>query len=206
MPPSFVWEYFEKSGSNKARCQFKDCKTEISYVKGMAGLTYHLKTHKITKTSKSASDQSPQKKRQRTLNECNFNIKLSTIEEDVAKMVAESNFSFNQVATSSFIRDALSQKYPGSTIPKKADQVSQMVMKFYHEAIKDVKGKIREMKENGQKFSASLDEWTSVANCRYLNINLHFAESETVTSFINLGLLKIHGSCAAEKLVEMVKE
>ena len=63
----------------------------------MAGLAYHLKTHKITKNSQSASDKSPQKKRQRTVNECNFNIKLSTIEKDVSKMVAESNFSFNQV-------------------------------------------------------------------------------------------------------------
>jgi hypothetical protein len=63
---------------------------------------------------------------------------------------------------------------------------------------------IETMKEDGEKFSASLDEWTSRSNRRFLNINLHFSVTTTKTEHINLGMIEMDGRCPAEKLVEMV--
>ena len=143
------------------------------------------------------------KKRQRTIQEFGYKQK---IEEDVAEMIAISNLSFNQIAKSSFIRQALITKYPGQTVPKQAKGVAEMLMKFYEYAEKDVKTQIAVHLTNEKKFSATLDEWTSVANYRYLNINLHYTKTgERKTEHLNLGLLEIKGICNAEALVQMVR-
>lgn len=47
----------------------------------------------------------------------------------------------------------------------------------------------------------TLDEWTSGARRRYINVNLH-----TENKFWNLGLVKIRGSCTAEACHDMFKE
>lgn len=72
------------------------------------------------------------------------------------------------------------------------------MMKFHEFAEDETKMQIKEMKENSEKFSATLDDWTSAANCRFLSINLHFIDLEDDLSFINLGLLKIVERCNGE--------
>ena len=49
-------------------------------------------------------------------------------------------------------------------------------------------------KSNCEKFSLTLDEWTSMQNRRYLNINIH-----GIGYFWNLGLVRIRGSFTAER-------
>lgn len=51
------------------------------------------------------------------------------------------------------------------------------------------------------KFSITLDKWSSFATQRYLSINLH----KTDSNVINLGLVRILGSCNANKMLEIVE-
>lgn len=205
--PSFVWNYFTKLESDKARCNQKCCKTVISHSKGTHGLIYHLKTaHNImdnpAPAKRIATDTPETAKRQKTMFDyCN----KPTLEEEVAKLIAKSNLSFNQVARTEFIRQSLATKYPGRIIPQDGQGMSSLMMKFFEIAEEETKDKIKKLKDDGKKFSVTLDEWTSTSNCRYLNINIHYTVSaEGKTSFFNLGLLKIKGKCTAEILVIMV--
>ena len=52
---------------------------------------------------------------------------------------------------------------------------------------------------NGTRFSISFDEWTSLQNRRYMNINIH----ENL-EFFNIGLCRVFGSLPADKCVYML--
>lgn len=120
-------------------------------------------------------------------------------------MVCVSNLSFKQVAGTKYIRKSLVKDFPGRIIPMDNGGISAAMMKFFQHAEFKTKDLIQKLKVEGKKFSATLDEWTSAANCRYLNINLHYTVNEDgKTSFINLGLVKISGSCPAPVMAEMV--
>lgn len=208
--PSFVWNHFTKLDSTKSRCNETGCNKVISFGKGTNGLIYHLKTvHKIidvteASNKRKAEDSSAPQKRQ-----CNIidYCKKPSAEEEVARMIAESNLSFNQVAKTKFIRLSLAAKFPGRIIPQDNQGISAMMMKFYEFAESETKYQIQKMKNEGKKFSVTLDEWTSAANCRYINMNIHYTFlNNGKTSFINLGLLKIKGSCPAETMVQMVSK
>lgn len=59
---------------------------------------------------------------------------------------------------------------------------------------------ITSLKENGQTFCASFDEWTSGRNRRFLNIIIHGLRS----TFWNFGLKRINGSLSAERCLELL--
>lgn len=120
-------------------------------------------------------------------------------------MLAESNMSFNQIAQTKFIRESLAAKYPDRIIPKDHRCVSNMMLTFYELVEAETNERIRKLKREGIKFSATIDEWTSSANCRYMNINLHYKVSEDgKTAHINLGLMKIKEKCPANVMVRLV--
>ena len=52
---------------------------------------------------------------------------------------------------------------------------------------------LRTSKSKNEKFTLTFDEWTSLQNRRYININIHGKES-----FWNLGLVRIRGRFSAE--------
>ena len=54
-------------------------------------------------------------------------------------------------------------------------------------------------KINGEKFSITLDEWTSMRNRRHLNINIH-----GIGYFWNLWLVRIRGCFSAERCSETI--
>ncbi len=60
---------------------------------------------------------------------------------------------------------------------------------------------IAEKVKKGERFSISLDEYTSLRNRRYVNINLH-----ALILFWNLGMVRIIGSLPAHKTVELVEK
>lgn len=206
--PSVVWNYFDKLDLSKARCKIEGCSAVLTYLKGMSGLNYHLKSqHGIEKQNESLKRPTVQdevQKRQRKMPE--FIVK-PTFGEEIARLVAVDNLSFNQIVKSSFIRQSLILKYPGQIVPKDNKGVSAALMKFYDYKETDLKGIIKDMLNQEKKFSATLDEWTSVGNSRFLNINIHYTvDNEGKTSHHDLGLIKIKGSCKAESLVVMVSD
>jgi BED zinc finger len=206
---SFVWNHFTKIDSKKAKCKLKNCGAVIKILKGTSGMINHLSTlHNIQKETNVLKRPStepiaplvPEKRQKGILTY----FKQKTIEEEVAKMVAVSNLTFNQVATCNFIRRSLAKEFPNDTVPKQTSQVVDLLEKYYQFAEEEVKKKIEELKDKQQKFSVSLDEWSSSTNIRYLNMNLHYI-MEGEASFFNLGLIKIDGSATADAILEIVR-
>jgi hypothetical protein len=158
--PSLVWNNFIKLNSTKARCTVSGCNAVIIYSSGTSGLNYRLKhQHNIDCQSEALKRPAPETsneslKRQRKILEY---CKSPSIDEDVSRMVAQDNFSFNQIAQSDFIRQSLAAKYPGQIIPKDNKGISASMTRFYETKEAELKLKLAEMKENGKKFSATLD-------------------------------------------------
>lgn len=62
---------------------------------------------------------------------------------------------------------------------------------------------IANLRKEKNKFSLTLDEWTSHANRRYINVNLHYNENGQ-TKHIDFGLIRILNKCDAVKLEKLV--
>ena len=73
------------------------------------------------------------------------------------------------------------------------------VYKYFEIAKEEVITHINEIRD--QKFSLTLDEWTSIRNRRYLNINIH-----THSTLYNLGLIRVKGNCPAEEIKRLTEE
>lgn len=79
-------------------------------------------------------------------------------------------------------------------IPKSGNGIRNAIMNYYNSRRDEVVEIIKEHITNGKKISITLDEWTSTANRRYMNINIHSVKGR----FWNLGLVRILGSATSE--------
>ena len=125
-------------------------------------------------------------------------VKQQAVEEIVSKLASVDGFSINAITKSEFIRKLLPEK--GMVLPKNPSHVMNMIKKQYDLAKQSVILEITTKISSGSRFSVSSDEFTSVRNQRYLNINLHLS-----TKFWNLGMTTITGSLPAEKIVDLVE-
>lgn len=210
---SFVWNHFIKEGSKDARCTV--CRKVLLAGSGTSNLSKHLRifhaivdenvdgpsTSRIATEPENLEDQ-PKIKRQRTINHC---FEFTNFEETIARLIAQDGFTFKQITESSYIRQCLARDFPSNTIPKNQSGMAEIVEKFYRRSKDQTIKKLENMKQKGKRFSATLDEWTSLQNTRYININIHYAVSMTKTEYINLGMVKIDGSCPAEKMRDLVR-
>ena len=112
-------------------------------------------------------------------------------------MTACDGLPFSIFITSQDLRKSLTAL--GHTLPKSATSIREQVMKYGLHVTERIKHDIILKKSNGEKFSITFDEWTSMRNRRYLNLNVH-----GVGYFWNLGLVRIQGSFSAEKCIEKI--
>ena len=89
----------------------------------------------------------------------------------------------------------------GFKLPKNETDVMKLILTDYGNKKDELKNKLQNAKSAGEKFSLTMDEWTSTKMRRYFNINLHDAGGK----FNNLGLARINGSCNSEKLQQVVR-
>ncbi|XP_063841155.1 uncharacterized protein LOC135089507 [Scylla paramamosain] len=204
---SYAWKYFEKlKCEESSRC--KKCHAVIK-CRGWStsGMIRHLKSkHSIEKTEnlKRPSDRSHDKdtsevKRNSVQQKMtDFLKKEETKEEIVGKLAAVDGFSINAIAKSEFIKTSMLTR--GYKLPQSPTLVMDLVHKQYNVAKERVIFDINKRKNVGVRFGLSLDEYTSLKNKRYMNINLH-----TSDTFWNLGMARITGSLPAETAVEVVE-
>lgn len=121
-------------------------------------------------------------------------IEKVTMEEEVAVLMAVDGFSAHAIANSSFIRKHLAAK--GDILPKHPRRVMDLMHSFFEKARNEIKNIFKGLKHRDEKFSTTLDEWTSQANRRYLNVNVHTSDGRT----FNLGLERIVKSCPADEM------
>lgn len=198
---SKAWKYFTRDkNTESATCN--KCQATIM-CKGFStsGLLRHLKnSHKeveIELNKKRPNEDADFEVRNVQRKITSF-IKKESIEEIVSKLAAVDGFSINAIAKSEYIRKTLSDK--GMILPKNPSHVMNMVKSQYHIAKQGVVKEMAMQIQGGSRFSISMDEYTSINNRRYFNLNVH-----SLTKLWNLGMIRIFGSLAAEKIVDMVE-
>ena len=191
---SGVWKHYEKDRSESV-C--KICGNKTQFTGSTTGMWYHLgQKHGIKK---------PQDKKKTRKHAAKIPPKISTffqkesIGEVLSKLAALDGFSFNALTKSTFIRSAMTEK--GYDFPKNHKQAIQLVKNYSASVKAELKNQLNSLLLTGERFSITLDEYTSLKNRRFLNINIHQKNKHW-----NLGLTRVSGSFPAEKAAEIVSE
>lgn len=183
---SGVWCYFlrEKKG------QLGKCKQCHAVIKTQGGSTSGLRTHMKTRHNQNIGVSDIVSVSATSGNLANSSHKITKyFKEDVdslpaclARMVAKDGLPFIVFTTSNDLRQGLTAR--GFTkIPTSANTIKKLVLDYSHQVrvnmIRDFESRIR----LGERFSLTFDEWTSIRNRRYININVHIYKK-----FWNIGL------------------
>lgn len=117
----------------------------------------------------------PPAKRQRTINEC---FQQQSYEEAIALEIV-GGLNFEQVVNSKAVRFYFRTTFPTRNFPSSSTTVSEIMRDFYEktakvETIAFIQTHLKKLKF----FSTTLDEWTSAAGRRYLNVNLHYFDDQ----------------------------
>ena len=101
--------------------------------------------------------------------------------------------SLNQIVSSQTNRELFAKN--GWKIPQSPQTLKTMIIKWIEKVKELIKEDLTAAKVNGNFFSISIDEWTSVANIRYMNVFLTLPDKS-----YNLGVIELKGSMTAENL------
>ena len=124
--------------------------------------------------------------------------KKQSLDEVIARLAAEDGFSYLEISQSRFIRSSLKEK--GFTPIQDHSTVSRMVLRYANHVNGVITSHLQFLLANGKRMSVSLDEYTSVQNKRYMNVNIH-----SINEFWNLGMKRIYGKMPAEKVLELLE-
>ena len=199
MGRSPVWKHFTAiAEKNSAKCDIcgHEIKTSTSTRK------YHLiKIHKVHIPASEDQKEEPPAKKVKQSKITAF-VKKQSVEEVMAKLAAKDGFTFHAIANSSFIRKSLTLQ--GLQTPRDPKTVAKMVLMFTNDKKHDMVKEIEAMIQCGKRFSASLNEYTSIKNRRLASVNLHPKDK-----YYSLGLVSIDGSlneaCATKLLRNLVQ-
>ncbi len=120
------------------------------------------------------------------------------IELVVSRMVSLDRVSFNRMIKSKDHQLGLLKR--GYKPPKSYRALKTMIVGFSSSVIKEMTEKFKKDLETGHRFSVTSDEYTSLGNQRYMNVNIHY-NMET----FNLGMEPISASMNAEKGLKLLK-
>lgn len=121
-----------------------------------------------------------------------------TVAEKVAKLIAVDLIPPYTIVNSEFIRNSF--QILNTDLPKYPDKVMDLMHQYYEVARKETGEILRTMKQKGNRFSITMDEWTSCHNRRYLNVNVHANDGK----MFNLGLIRIIMKGDADTLKELM--
>ena len=202
---SQVWQHYLKIDSTKAKCL--KCAAIIKTTSGStSGLKTHLRTrHDIDIKKKSTAEPSPSTSPLLPVKKCKiyqfFGPQTeNSLEAVIARLTAKDGLNFSVFTTSEDLRISLQAR--GFKVPTSASTIKNMMMK-YGQIVEDrLKKHICEKKENNQKFSCTIDEWSSARQHRFVNINLHNFDGSTY----NLGLVRYFNKFDGARCEELVKK
>ena len=128
-----------------------------------------------------------------------FKSKKQSLGELVSQLTAIDGLTFNQIVTSERLCRAF--KADGYDLPRSHEKVRDLLMKQREDIIKTIRGEFNAIKLRDGRFLITFDVSTSIRNCRYININVHFQGG-----FRSLGMIRIQGSLNAAKAIKLVEE
>lgn len=203
-----VWYYFLKAIDGRtARC--KQCN---NLLKTLGGSTKGLHTHLISKHNKkmnlpeSSNINSNEREMpslpptKRKISNYFLPSEKSSCDKVLARMTALDGLSFNFFVNSHDLRQLLISK-GYNDLPTSVTTIRNRVVNYSLQIRERLIKEICQYKAIGKRFSLTFDEWTSTANKRYMNINVHCKEK-----FWSLGLIRIHGSMSAEKCKDILQQ
>ncbi|CAG4948466.1 unnamed protein product [Parnassius apollo] len=221
--PTSVWYHFLKADTgDSAKC--KTCEKVIKCAGGTTtGLRSHLRLHNISLDSERLASEvaretagTSKRKNDNSLLEspvsaknCRmtdyFSQSNRSLDVMVSRMTALDGMPYRAFTESEDLKHLF--KKAGYKLPTSANTIKDVTIKFYDKTKKNLIKEIQELKDEGHKFSVSIDEWTSSRNRRYMNVNLHcafFKGNHHTTR--NLGLCRTYGSVTAIKCEEYLRE
>lgn len=108
----------------------------------------------------------------------------------MARLVCLESVPFSWFEKSKDLKSYLASK--GYTLTESGTQIREVIITFSNKERKVIAGIIRDLLNKGWLYSLIMDEWTSVANRRYANVNVHI-----YGQVFNLGLWRCYGSMNA---------
>ena len=124
----------------------------------------------------------------------------NSLEAAVSRMTARDGFPFSVFCTSGDLRAGLFAR-GFVNLPKSPNTVRALVMRYADKVRQVVISELNSARNSGTKFSLTFDEWTSGANKRYMNVNVHGGDDK----FWSLGLIRVSGTMPAVKCIQLVK-
>lgn len=203
---STIWLYFEKQNNDFAKCI--RCNKQIK-CKGSStsSLRSHLKAiHGINDQQHTDEDDAQPSTSKKFKFETSTSapivkfLQKESLGELLAKCAAYDGFSINAIIRSTAIREFITKR--GYEMPRTRHTVKKLILEFYKEKVNELKIHLKTLKEKGEKFSITVDEWTDIKMKRYINVTLHLFNK----SSYKLGLIKILNTCDASKTKELVAE
>ena len=115
-----------------------------------------------------------------------------------ARMAAKDRTSFRTMAESEDIRNYIdllgfTPLTSHTAISKEVDEFAQEVKRKIIEEIKSKLG-------NGERFSVTTDEWTSLKICRYCCVNVHMTDGDHMA----IGMVRVTGTLDSEACAELL--
>lgn len=205
---SLVWNYFVKD-KNGLQAKCNNCGTVISTKGGNTkGLHTHVQTkHKVNLLKRNnyagnSTVETEKLDKKKELMTAYFGIdnEVPTLENILARMTAKDLIPFATFTTSEDLRLGLIAR--GFVVPKSANTIRELVLKYADKVLLSMTNTFMTKKKAGERFSCTLDEWTSGKCRRFLNINIVTFDHQ----IYNLGVIRIVGSFSSNDCLEAVKK
>lgn len=200
-----VWKWFKRhTNGRSAECQVCTHRTILAIpASGSPGsLHNHLATHRNEpEIDKFIDDKSTVKTEKRkestTIQMTNFFDAKEPFDKIVARLVCLESVPFSRFEKSKDLKSYFGSK--GYTLTESGTQIREIIINYSNKERKIIAGIIRDFLNEGWLCSLTMDEWTSVANRRYANVNVHINGQ-----VFNLGLWRCFGSMTAAECVKIL--
>lgn len=195
---SKVWAHFDQD-DDEATCHH--CSKKLCCKGGStSGLSRHLKNkHSLSLDSEEQPCSKKKAKFQQKSIMSFVSVEKESLQSIVSQLAAVDGFSIHAICKSKFIRESLCSK--GFRLPLAESSIMGLIHCQNKIIQKEIRSKIEMKLQCNTRFSVTLDEYTSVRCRRYMNVNIHYQNEH-----INLGLIRMLGSCNAEKILQLLEK
>lgn len=118
----------------------------------------------------------------------------------ISRMIASDGIPMRTFATSTDLRRLMSKS--GHTVPKSPNDVRNIVMGYCREVREKYTKEMQDALADGELFSITMDEWTSLSNKKYMNVNIHSTRGRVWC----LGLARVKGSAPSETCRKIMED
>lgn len=143
-------------------------------------------------------DKTPKKKSKLT----DYFTSSNSLEETLSRMTSVDDIPFSVFITSKDLRRIMAQS--GYKLPTSSNSIKNIVMKHGETVKLSLINQLQKLKNEGVKVSMTLDEWTSIGNRRFMNVNVH--SPMLIKKFVNLSLVRVIGNMPARICLQLLEK